>query len=72
MRDTDMQALDIFADYQRSKNLAPTTIRNRRSILTGLAAHNGELVACDIFTIRRHLGRPEISAAARSPTPSGH
>lgn len=65
MRDTDQHALDLFADYQRSKNLAQSTIRNRRSILTGLAARSGTLVDCDIFTIRRHLGREQISAATR-------
>lgn len=65
MRDTDLHTLDLFADYQRSVGLSATTIRNRRSILTGLANRSGSLIDCDLFTMRRHIGRPEISASTR-------
>lgn len=57
MRDRDAHALDLFDDYQRSKNLATTTIRNRRSILTTLEKFSGTLVECDPFTLRRYVGR---------------
>lgn len=62
MRDHDAEALALFDDYQRSKNLAPTTIRNRRSILTTLEKFSGTLVDCDPFTLRRYVGR-------QAPTP---
>lgn len=58
MRDIDEQALDLFDEFQRSKNLSETTIRNRRSILTSLAIYADGVVSCDPFTLRRFMGRP--------------
>ena len=57
MHDHDREALDLFDDYQRSQTLAATTIRNRRSILTTFARKTGVLVDCDVFTLRRYIGR---------------
>jgi integrase/recombinase XerD len=55
----DTEALEMFVDYQRAQNLAATTIRNRRSILTTFARKTGVLVECDVFTLRRYIGRDE-------------
>lgn len=57
MRYQDMEALEMFVDYQRAQNLAATTIRNRRSILTTFTRKTGSLVDCDVFTLRRYVGR---------------
>lgn len=65
MNRTDAAALDMFDDYQRAQNLAPTTIRNRRSILTTLARNTEMLVDCDVFTLRRHVGREGVSPGTR-------
>lgn len=65
MHHNDLEALEMFADYQRAQNLAPTTIRNRRSILTTLARKSGSLVDCDVFSLRRHVGRDDVSAGTR-------
>ncbi|UGS27558.1 tyrosine-type recombinase/integrase [Microbacterium resistens] len=61
----DLEALEMFLDYQRSKNLSPTTIRNRRSILTTLAGQVGNLVECDVFSLRRYVGRENVKAGTR-------
>lgn len=55
----DAAALDMFVDYQRAQQLAVTTIRNRRSILTTFARKTGSLVDTDVFTLRRYIGREE-------------
>lgn len=66
MQDHDREALAMFIDYQRAQNLAETTIRNRRSILTTFARKTGMLVDCDVFTLRRYIGRDEpVSAGTR-------
>lgn len=59
MQFQDTTALEMFVDYQRAQNLAVTTIRNRRSILTTFARKTGTLVDCDVFTLRRYIGRDE-------------
>lgn len=66
MQFQDTTALEMFIDYQRAQNLAVTTIRNRRSILTTFARKTGMLVDCDVFTLRRYIGRDEpVSAGTR-------
>lgn len=65
MNDNDAEALKMFADYQRAQNLAPTTIRNRHSILSTLAKMSGSLVGCDVFTLRRFVGRQDVTAGTR-------
>lgn len=87
MKQQDTDAIEMFVDYQRAQNLAATTIRNRRSILTTFARKTGTLVECDIFTLRRYVGRADDvkagtrrrarldrSAASRSTpcSPQGH
>ena len=62
-------AIDMVVDYQRAQNLAATTIRNRRSILTSLARHTGTLVDCDIFSLRRYIGREGVTAGTRRTEP---
>lgn len=62
----DTDVLGEFADYQRSANLSPTTIRNRHSILTGLQRATGEsLLKLTTHDLRRHIGREGISAGSR-------
>lgn len=66
MQFQDATALEMFIDYQRAQNLAVTTIRNRRSILTTFSRKTGMLVECDVFTLRRYIGRDEpVSAGTR-------
>lgn len=62
----DREALEMFADYQASQSLAATTIRNRASILKTLARNspNG-LVNCDVFTLRRHIGRDGVTKGTK-------
>lgn len=55
----DIAAMEMFVDYQRAQNLADTTIRNRRSILTTFERKTGMLVNADVFTLRRYIGRDE-------------
>jgi site-specific recombinase XerD len=51
-----------FADYQRAKSLAVTTIRNRHSILTTLAKRTGKpFTSITIGDLRRHIGREGIA-----------
>lgn len=58
-----MNLLESFAIYERSEGLAATTIRNRRSILTGLA-HGCDLATATVTDLRVFLGR-DISAGSR-------
>jgi len=71
MHDQDTVALDMFIDYQRAQNLAATTIRNRRSILTTFARKTGSLVECDVFTLRRYIGRDDAVTAGTRRTERG-
>lgn len=51
--------LDIFSEYERSKGLADTTVRNRTSILRTLQRTIGlPLLDMDLRDLRRYLGRP--------------
>lgn len=63
MHQIDLDALEMFTDYQRAQRLAPTTIRNRKSILTSLARRTGCLVELDVFTLRRHFARDTVTAS---------
>lgn len=71
MQEQDAQALDMFTDYQRAQNLAATTIRNRRSILSTFARKTGMLVECDVFTLRRYIGRDDDVTAGTRRTERG-
>lgn len=62
MHPDDIEALAMFEDYQRAQNLARTTIRNRRSILTALAKRAGRLLTLDPFTLRRVFARDTVTA----------
>lgn len=56
--DGDLDLLEEFAAYQRSKSLAETTIRNRRSILDTLRAAEGKpLLELNTRDLRHYLGR---------------
>lgn len=57
--------LDAFAAYQRGKNLAETTIRNRASILRNLSSSHGPLIQITTHQLRLQLGRRGISAGTR-------
>lgn len=62
----DLASLEFFAAYQRGKNLAETTIRNRSSILQTLRAHAGRsLFEVDTHDLRLFVGRPGIAPASR-------
>ena len=63
MLQIDLDALEMFTDYQRAQRLAVTTIRNRRSILTTLAKRAGSLVELDVFTLRRVFARDTVTAS---------
>lgn len=67
----DVAAMEIFVDYQRAQNLADTTIRNRRSILTTFARKTGMLVNADVFTLRRYVGRDEAVSPGTRRTERG-
>lgn len=71
MHDHDASALEMFVDYQRAQNLADTTIRNRRSILTTFARKAGTLVDADVFTLRRYIGRDEAVSPGTRRTERG-
>lgn len=59
-------ALNYFADFQRSAGLAETTIRNRASFVRTLRARCGKSYEdVTLADLRRHLGRPDISAGTR-------
>lgn len=58
--------LDAFATYQRSRNLAPATIRNQRSILTTLQSRiPGPLTTATVHELREYIGRPGVKAGSR-------
>lgn len=62
----DNDVLELFAAYQRAKNLSDNTIRNRQSILTGLRREAGVPFAdMTVGMLRIRLGRPGISAGTR-------
>lgn len=62
----DTQLLDLFAAYQRSKNLADSTIRNRESILRGLSTAAGvPFTEMTVNELRLRLGRRGIAAGSR-------
>lgn len=64
--------LSDFADYQRAKGLADTTIRNRASHLRGLHRSSQKpLLEVSVADIRRHLGRPGIAAGTRRTERNG-
>lgn len=71
MHDHDKRALEYFEIYQRSQNLAPSTIRNRRSILTTFARKTGVLADADAFTLRRYIGRDANVTAGTRQTERG-
>lgn len=71
MHEKDHAALELFVDYQRAQHLAATTIRNRRSILTTFARKTGVLVDCDVFTLRRYIGRDDAVSAGTRRTERG-
>lgn len=57
--------LDDFATFQRARNLAETTIRNRASILTGLERHAGRpLLDLSVRDLRAYLARPGLAPAS--------
>lgn len=57
----DHKLLEEFAEYQRSKALAETTVRNRTSILGHLRRTSGRpYLEMTIGDLRRHLGRKGI------------
>ena len=59
-------ALNYFADYQRAAGLAETTIRNRASLVRTLRSSSGKQYDdITLADLRRHLGRPGISAGTR-------
>lgn len=61
-----MDILDLFAAYQRAKNLSENTIRNRASILTGLRRAAGvPFTQITVGMLRLRLGRPGVSAGTR-------
>lgn len=62
----DNASLEAFAAYQRGKNLADTTIRNRDSILRSLRTSTGKsLHDVTVHDLRLFVGRPGISAGSR-------
>lgn len=63
---SDDDALTAFADYQRAAGQSPKTISVRRSLLRSLHKYGHPLVECDVFTLRRHLGRDGVSLSTRS------
>lgn len=64
MNDTEL--LRSFAIYQRARNLAETTIRNRESILHTLSNTLGKsLLDMQVQDLRVYLGRPGVNAGTR-------
>lgn len=58
--------LEVFAEFERSKGLAETTIRNRDSILRTLAVRSGhDWANVGLIDLRRQIGRPGIAAGSR-------
>ncbi|WP_417556256.1 tyrosine-type recombinase/integrase [Microbacterium sp.] len=66
MHENDIELLRLFEEYQRSQDLAATTIRNRRSTLTTLAgALRGTLLDADVFSLRRFMGKEGTTSATK-------
>jgi site-specific recombinase XerD len=62
----EYDTLSSFTVYERGRNLADTTIRNRESILRTLARSAGRpLLELELADLRRHLGREGVSAGTR-------
>lgn len=62
----DHLLLGDYADYQRGEGLAASTIRNRASVLTTLAAHAGRpLLELSTADLRRFLGKQGLSNGSR-------
>lgn len=60
------EVLRDFAEYQRAKGLAQTTIRNRASILRSLQRSSGlSYLEVGLSDLRRQIGREGISAGSR-------
>lgn len=59
------EALELFREYQLAQNFAPTTIRNQASLLRSVERHTGHLVDADVFTLRRYMGREDISVGTK-------
>ncbi len=60
------QVIADFADYQRAKGLADTTVRNRGSILRSLQRACGKsYLEISLPDLRRHIGRENIAAGSR-------
>lgn len=66
MQEIDTDALQMFAEYQRSQGLSPATVRNRHSILNVLGRECGSIVDLDVFTLRRYVGRESVKASTRA------
>lgn len=66
MTTTDQRMIDDFAAYQRGRNLAATTIRNRDSIVGRVATQVAPLTLVTTRELRIHIGRDGISAGTRS------
>jgi integrase/recombinase XerD len=59
-------ALSDFAEFQRAKGLADTTIRNRNSILRSLERSSGKsYLTVGLPDLRRQIGREGIAAGSR-------
>ncbi|CAD5999084.1 tyrosine-type recombinase/integrase [Agreia sp. COWG] len=55
-----------FAEFQRAKGLADTTVRNRASILRSLQRSCGQhYTGVTLADLRRHIGRQGIAAGSR-------
>lgn len=62
----DSDLLDAFAAFQRSQGLAPTTVKNRDSILRGIHRRHGiSLLASTTSQLREHIGRDGIALGTR-------
>lgn len=62
----DIHSLEVFAAYQRGKNLAENTIRNRHSILTNLRSSTGKtLFVVTVHDLRLFVGRKGLAAGSR-------
>jgi site-specific recombinase XerD len=58
--------LNDFADFERSKGLADTTVQNRESILRSLAKGCGRgPLDVTLADMRRQIGRPNVKAGTR-------
>jgi integrase/recombinase XerD len=66
MHEINTNLLRLFDEYQRSQDLASTTIRNRRSTLTTLAGTlPGTLLNADVFSLRRFMGQEGVKSATK-------